>query len=222
MKQKVWRAIVLLLFISGCSTVPFQKTEFVPLDIGDPWSIVERFEKRAPDSFQLLTTVVFEYNSRTFSGIGAVQVNRTDRIFRVAAMNPMGVKFFELSGDQDNVVTHYAIDDLSQYGDFATVVGNDIRRIYMDLLPGADANVRAKSNKLIFRRSSGPGFVEHVFAGTGGDLIEKSYYEEDGIVWKVSYYEYRDQNGKRWPRGIVFIHFDRGYRLVVRQKELHS
>ncbi len=214
--------VFLLVFITGCSAVPFQETALVSLDREDPWSVVERFRTRTPDSFQLLTTVVFEYNSRKFSGIGAVQINRADRVFKVAAMNPMGVKLFELSGDQNSVATHYAIADFSQYGDFATAIGSDIRRIYFDLVPGPEAKIWKRKHKLIFRQSSGQGFIEYVFAGGPGDLIEKNYYEDDGIVWKASYYEYRDQDGKRWPQGIVFIHYQYGYRLIVRQKEFRS
>lgn len=220
--RKALLSIALFLFVAGCSTVPFQETALVPMETGDPWSVVERFQKRTPDTFQLLTTVVFEYNSRTFSGVGAVRINRADRVFTVAAMNPMGVKLFELTGDRNSIETRYAAADLSRYGDFATAVGNDIRRIYLDLLPGPEANIRKRKSKLIFRQSSGPGFLEHVFAGAVGDLIEKNYYEEDGIVWKASYYEYRDQDGMRWPKGIVFVHYLHGYRLIIRQKELHT
>jgi hypothetical protein len=222
MKRKACASLFLFLFVAGCRTVPFQETALVPIDQGDPWSVVERFQEKSPDSFQLLTTVVFEYNSRTFSGIGAVQVNRSARVFKVAAINPMGVKLFELSGDQNNAETQYVVADFSQYGDLATTVGNDIRRIYIDLTPNPDAKIRKKKNKLIFWQSSGPGYVEYVFAGAGGDLIEKNYYEEDGIVWKVSYYEYRDQDTKRWPQGIIYVHYQHGYRLVIRQKELYS
>jgi outer membrane biogenesis lipoprotein LolB len=214
------RSIVLfLLFIAGCSTVPFQETKPVFVGSEDPRQVVERHQKGIPASFQLLTSVVFEYNSRKFSGIGTVRINRPEGVFRVAGMNPMGVKLFELSGDQQRVTSNYTIADFSRYGDIAAAVGNDIRRIYFDLVPGPEASIWKRKYKLIFRQPSGPGFLEFVFAGTGGDLIEKNYYEADGIVWKVSYYEYHDQDGMRWPQGIVLIHYQYGYRLIVRQKE---
>jgi hypothetical protein len=183
--------------------------------------MVERFQKGIPASFQLLTSVVFEYNSRKFAGIGTVQINSSDGAFKVAGMNPMGVKLFELSGDQHGVTSHYSIADFSRYGDIATAVGNDIRRIYFDLVPGPEASIWKRKYKLIFRQSSGPGSLEYIFAGTWGDLIEKNYYEDSGLVWRISYYEYRDQDGKRWPQGIVFMNYQYGYRLTIRQKELH-
>jgi hypothetical protein len=211
---------ILQIFIAGCSTVPFQETRLVTLESEDPWNMVEHFQKSVPASFQLLTSVVFEYNSRKFYGIGTVQVNRSSGVFRVAGMNPMGVKLFELSGDRQSVTSQYTIADFSRYGDIAAAVGNDIRRIYFDLVPGPEASIWKRRYKLIFRQPSGPGFLEYVFAGTGGDLIEKSYYDEGGIAWKTSYYEYHEQDGKRWPQGIVFIHYQYGYRLTIRQKEI--
>ena len=202
--------LLLNLLVAGCSSVPFQKTTLVALESADAQNILERFKEHMPDNFQLLNTVVFEYNGRKFTAIGTVQINRSDGVFKVAGMNPMGVKLFELSGDRRSVTSHYSIADFSRYGDIATAVGNDIRRIYFDLVPGPEASIWKREYKLIFRQPSGTGFLEYVFAGTDGDLIEKRYYEEGGIVWKASYYEYRDQDGKRWPQGIVFIHYQQG------------
>jgi hypothetical protein len=220
MKRGIILIAILQVLLAACVRVPFQETNLVPLGSEDPRNVVERFHSDIPDSFELLNTVVFEYNGRKFTAISTLQINRSEGIFMVAGMNPMGVKLFELSGDRHGVTSRYAIADLSRYGDIATAVGNDIRRIYFDLIPGPDASVWKRRYKLIFREPSGHGFLEYVFAGTGGDLIEKSYYEEGGIVWRASYYEYRDQDGKRWPQGIVFLNYQYRYRLIVRQKEL--
>ena len=221
MRRGVILIAILHVLVAACVRVPFQETKLVSLDSEDPRSMVERFQKGIPASFQLLTSVVFEYNSRKFAGIGTVQINSSDGVFKVAGMNPMGVKLFELSGDQHSVTSRYSIADFSRYGDIATAVGNDIRRIYFDLVPGPEASIWKRKYKLIFRQSSGPGSLEYIFAGAGGDLIEKNYYEDSGLVWRISYYEYRDQDGKRWPQGIVFLNYQYGYRLTIRQKELH-
>ncbi len=219
MRTSAWAGTFLLLLIAGCSSVPFQSTVLVPLEAGDPWNIVQRFQESTPQRFQLLNTVVFEYNFRKFSGIGMVRVNSVSGVFHAVGMNPMGVKLFELSGDGRSVTSRYEIEALTRYGDIAAAVGNDIRRIYFDLVPGKEALIRKRTDKLVFRQPAGGGFLEYVFAGAAGDLIEKKYYDDDGIRWRVSYYEYRDQNGKRRPQGIVFIHYDYGYRLTIRHKE---
>jgi len=220
------RAVILLallqVFAAGCASAPFPETELVALDPEVANGVPERFKGRMPDSFQLLTTVVFEYNWRTFTGIGTVQIRAQDQSFRVACMSPMGVKLFELSGDRNSATTHYAIADFSKYGNLSEAVGSDIRKIYFDLVPGPGARVWKRTYRHVYRQSSGKGTLEYVFAGSAGDLIEKNFYEDDGIVWRVSYYEYHDQDGKRWPRGIVFMHYQYGYRLTIRQKELSA
>jgi hypothetical protein len=217
--KRWYLAPFLAALVAGCAHVPFQETALVPLGSGDPRGIAERFQANTPGNYQLLSTVVFEYNWRQFSAISTVQINRADRVFKAASMNPMGVKLFELSGDQNSVTAQYVIAAFSRYGDITSAVGNDIRRIYFDLVPAPDATVWKRKYRLVFRQSSGPGFLEYVFAGKDGDLIEKNYYENNGIVWRVSYYEYRDQEGKRWPQGVVLTHFAYGYRLTVRHKE---
>jgi len=202
--------------------VPFKEAEFVPMEVSDPYVVVERFRSVNPEHFQMLNTIVFEYNNWiTFGGIGYVEINTADYFYKVACMNHMGVKLFEVSANRDGVLSQYAIGPLADKGDIARTVGDDIRRMYFDLVPRPDAWSWMRNTTLIFRQSFGAGVLEYVFAGRAGDLIEKRYYEEDGIVWKASYYEYRDQDGKRWPQGIVFIHYSHGYRLIVRQKELH-
>ncbi len=204
---------------AGCVHVPFQEAGLVPLQDRDPGSVVESFRAGSPVSFQLLNTVVFEYNSRKFSGIGSLEVDGMAQTFKLAAMNPMGVKLLELSGDRQRITTVYAMPALNRYGDLGTTVGNDIRRMYFDLIPGPEAVLWKRKYKLLFRQPSGQGFLEYVFAGERGDLIEKNYYEDQGIVWRVSYYEYHAESGRRVPRGIVFIHYDHRYRLTVRNKE---
>jgi Protein of unknown function (DUF3261) len=221
-KMKLLPLIILVLVANGCGTVPFRETERVALAGESPESLVLRFQDHMPDSFQLINSIVFEYNWRTFAGIGYLDIDRGHSVFSVACLNPMGVKLFELSGDRNTIANRYTIAALNRYGDITAVVGNDIRRIYFDLVPSAEARVSKGKYTVRFRQPAGEGRMEYVFAGAEADLIEKNYYDDDGIVWRASYHEYREQGGKRFPQGIVFRHYNYGYRLTVRQKELHS
>lgn len=213
---------MLMLVAAGCGSIPFQETVFVPFGSEDPRILVERFQQGTPASYRLLNTVVFEYNWRKFSGIGLVDIDARNKLFKIVCLNPMGVKLFELSGDQSRTTTHYAIAALATRGDVATAVGNDIRRIYFDPVPAPEARIWKGKYKISFRQPSGPGSLEYVFAGEGGYLIEKKYFEDGGLVWKASYYEYRDREGKCFPQGIVFLNYQFGYRLIVKVKEIRS
>lgn len=220
--NKLLLLVLIIVIGSGCASLPFQETPLVSLESRDPWTVVEHFQTSIPISFQLLTTVVFEYNGNKFPGIGTIEINTKERAFKVACLNPMGVKLFEISGNDRGITNHYTVAAIAQYGDVSAAVGNDIRRIYFDLIPSPNAPVWKRKYKYIYRQFYGSGYLEYVFAGIDGNLIERTYYEDHLPVWSASYYEYREQKGKQYPQGIVFINYQYGYRLTVRQKELFS
>jgi outer membrane biogenesis lipoprotein LolB len=211
-----------VMLVAGCAHVPFQETEQVSFESVDPKSVMEQFRANTPDNFQLLNSVVFEYTWKTFMGIGYIDIDRQNSTFKVVCLNPLGVQLFELSGDRNTVVTHNAMPALMQYGDLPTAVGTDIRRIYFDLVPSDMARISRGKYKINFSQPCGSGVMEYQFAGKGRELVEKTYYENDKIIWRISYYEYRELNGKHYPQGIIMINYKYGYQLTVRQKELYS
>jgi hypothetical protein len=216
-------ATILAALLAGCvSAVPFKEAPLVPLQNSDPQMVVERFRSGNPDNFQLLSSIVFEYTWFTFGGIGYIEVNAKDRFYKVACMNYMGVKLFEVSGNREGILSQSAIGPLADKGDIARAVGGDIMRVYFDLVPSAQARIAHKKDRLVFRQPSGEGALEYVFAGEPADLRTKTYYEDNRAVWRISYYEYLLQDGKQFPMGIVLQNYKHGYRLIVRQKEIRG
>ena len=216
------KAGIVFVCLYGCSSVPFQKTVYAPLSAEDPWMLVEHFNEASPVSFQIMNTIVFEYNWNKFSGIGYIYVDTAEKAFRAVCMNPMGVKIFELSGDKGGIVPHFMLEQFSKKGNFAGTVGEDIRRIYFDLTPSLMAHVKKKKYEIIFRESAGAGVMEYIYAGAGGYLVEKNYYEENALNWGVSYYEYEQRDGLIYPRGIILNNYKYGYSLTVRLKEVRT
>ncbi|HTG00015.1 MAG TPA: hypothetical protein VK654_05450 [Nitrospirota bacterium] len=219
------KKIVALLFViswsTGCSPLPFQETSHDHLSAASPRDLVQRFAASQALRFQLLNSIVFEYNWQAFSGIGYLNVDRDSGRFKVACLNTLGVKLFELSGDGDQVTDLYTIPAFSRFGSVTAAVGADIRRMYLNIVPSANAEIWWRSDSAVRLREPSPeGTIEYVFAGPDGDVVEKNCYKENGLAWRASYYEYREEGGKRFPRGIVFQNFDYHYRLIVRQREL--
>lgn len=212
------------VLLAGCATVPFRETPRVPMAAVDPRRLLAQSRLALPEHLQLLSSVVFNYRWRKVAGIGLLEIDRPARTFRIVCLNPLGVKLFELSGDAQTTEAHFVMPPLlEQGGDFAGTVGEDIRRIYFDVLPAADASFRREKYAIIYRQPMAAGALEHVFAGAAGDLVEKRCVDEnDDLVWQVSYYEYRTVNGKRAPQGIVLVNHRHGYRLTVRPKESAS
>jgi hypothetical protein len=218
--KKTGLFFITVVLTAACASVPFQETPLVSYKSRDPETVTRQFLGGIPDSFQLLTTVVFEYNGRTFSGIGTLEINSKDRTFKLACLNPMGVKLFDISGDDRGVTSHYIIPAIATYGDIAPAVGTDIKRIYFSLAPLPGAPYWKTKYRFRFFQFYNAGYLEYVFAGHAGDLVEKTYFEDHVPIWCVSYYEYRDIAGKRYPQGIVFVNYQHGYRLTIRQKEM--
>lgn len=215
-------ALVWGLCVAGCTHIPFRETPPVSLESVEPARLLEDFKAALPERFQLLNSVVFERSGMSFMGIGYLDINRRENSFRVTCLNPLGVQLFELSGDSATITTHSALPVLMQYGDLPTAVGTDIRRIFFDLVPSGNAQVWRSKHAVSFWQPSGSGRMQFMFAGAGHDLVEKNYYENSEIVWSVSYYEYTELNGKRYPQGIILVNYRYGYTLTVRHKELYS
>ncbi|MFA5072967.1 MAG: DUF3261 domain-containing protein [Nitrospirota bacterium] len=215
---------ILFLFhaamIAGCVSIPFEKPVFVPLEAENPVHMVETFQASIPPQVQLLTTAVFEYNGQTFHGIGALAINHRDNSFTLACMNPMGVKLFEISGNDQQTVTHSVLAPLASYGDVASAIANDIRRMYFKTTPSHLTRLQKRKDRFIFSESSGAGDLEYIFGGQRGTVVEKQYREDRALVWRVMYFEYQEYQGKQYPKGIVYLNYEHGYRLTVRHKEM--
>lgn len=213
---------MILASLAGCAGVPFERPARVPMGGADPAAVARAFGERTPRRFSLVATILFRYNwLRKMSAIGCIDVDATRREFTVACFNPLGVKLFEIASAGNEVVRRDVFPALAEKGDVAGAVARDIGRVYFDLLPPAGAIPRNHPRKIEFRAPAEGGEVRHVFAGPSGDLTEKRWYDEKGsLVWRVSYYEYRDERAGRIPRGVVLDNFKHGYRLVVKVKEI--
>jgi hypothetical protein len=209
-----------VLILSGCESVPFQKTPDFPLDSADPVVIRERFQRAIPEKVRLLNTIVFDYKWKKFSGIGFVEADSSEKTCSVVCMNQVGIKLFELSIDGETTDTRFALPEFTSRGNFSKAVGEDLRRVHFDLVPSAAAEVERTKLAVIFRQQEGKGTVEYVFSGPDRFLTEKTYFEDGNPVWKVSFYEYIEKDGKIYPGGTVLKNYLYDYRLIIKLKEI--
>ncbi|MBU0896928.1 MAG: hypothetical protein KJ629_05290 [Candidatus Omnitrophica bacterium] len=239
--------IFLLVFSSGCGRASFRQVRYVSTRDVDAKELPERFAKLLPEKFSLIDTIVFKYRGRAFSGIGYTYVDTRNNIFKVACLNPVGVKLFEITACENEVKTNFVLEKFSELGDLSKAVAEDIKRIYFNRIPSKDAQIRKTRNKVIFRHQKDEGILEHVFAGvdktppfkvSGGSicarlcpqgyegipmdnlLITKNYYEKERLIWSVSYYQWHNNHGKIYPAGVVFKHHRYKYELVSRLREI--
>ena len=214
--------LLCLFFIAGCASAPFEKTLDARVVNIDPSNAVNEFKTSSPVNFRMLQTITFQYGPMAFSGLGFAEVDNKERTFSVVCMNHMGVKIFEVYGNEEEIRAPFVMDELKRGGNVALAVGEDIKRIYFDLVPAAGAVAEKEKYRIIFRQPSGRGMMEYAFAGIGYRLVEKTFYEENIAVWRVSYYEYREDKDRIYPGGIVMDNFRYSYRLIIRLKEIYS
>ncbi len=212
--------ILCILMISGCTRVPFQKTSFVPAGGVEPREVLENYRRGIPGHYQMLHTIMFQYGWNRVSALGYAEIDRGTGSFAVAGMNPVGVKLFEISGGKEGVTKHFVLEGLSGKGDFTSAMAQDIRRIYFDLLPVPGAEIMKKGSRILFRQADGGGVLVYTFAGKGWRLVEKEYFRDNTLRWRVSYYEYRQKEGKIYPWGIILHNYQNGYSLTVKVKEI--
>lgn len=217
------RSIVLLALttlLSGCAAVPFRPADRISIAKERPEQLLARFQDKLPATVNSFNSVVFEFAGQTFLGLGFIEIDRREQRFRVVCLNPMGVKLFDLSGDGRSAVIGYAIEPLAQYRAIGDMVAADIRRIYFDQLPPATAIPCQGEFRIFYGNGVPGGYQERIFAGSDGDLVEKRFYNADQLLsWRVSYHEFVDRGGKRYPRGILLTNYQDGYQLSVREKE---
>lgn len=213
-------ALAACFVLAGCSSIPFREAEPASMEGKSPAGVLERFREATPERFRTTSSVVVGVAGRSISALGITEVDRIAGTFTAVALNPLGVKIFELTGAPDGTVSGSVLEAISQNGKAAAAIGEDIRRIYFDLVPSPTARIWKRSRAFVFRQPSGIGELEYVFAGKGPDLVEKNFYADGSIVWQAAYYEYDDWNGKRVPGGIVYRSFRHGYRLTIRMKEI--
>jgi len=220
--MKAWLGIVVLLSCTGCCTVPFQRACYNSVKEVDAIEVRENFARSLPSKFQVVDSIVFNYGPTAITCIGYTDVDIIEDSFKAVCLNRMGVKLLELEVTGENVGRRYVFEGLKEQGDVLQPMAKDIRRIYFNRVPSPEAEISKKRNEIIYKQPFKDGYVRYVFAGTGDRLIEKRYFEDDDLIWSVSYYEYKQKDGKLFPSGIILKHHAYDYKLVIRLKEIRT
>jgi len=212
--------VIILLHLTGCASIPFQSAERVPIGKIEPGEVKERFALMLPEKFRIINSMVFEFKGEAVSFIGYSDIDSLEKTFTVVGLSPVGIKLFELTGNNNKTELKFAIEEFAKIENFAEAVAGDIKKIYFDRLPGAGARASRGKYEIVFARDENGATIEHVFAGAGNLLVEKRCAVDNIAVWSVYYYEYRIENGKLYPAGIILENHKYDYRLILRLKEI--
>jgi len=213
---------IILLCLAACSTIPFQKTPLTSMENAEPGAVREKFSLMLPDRFQIISTITFDFKRQFISFIGYSDIDTKEKTFTVAGLNQVGIKLFEITENKGETELRFAIEEFANKGNLAEAVAGDIRKTYFDRLPSDRAKIYKKKHAVVFVQDEPEGIIEFIFAGPGSLLVEKRCIVDNQVVWSVNYYEYRIENGKLHPAGIILDNIKYGYKLTMRLKEIRS
>lgn len=192
------------------------------MEKAEPGMVKEQFSLMLPDRFQIISTIAFEYKGQSISFIGYSDIDTKEKTFTVAGINQVGIKLFEITGDNNKTELRFAIEEFTKKGNFAEAVAGDIRKIYFNRLPANSSKVYKKKYEIIFVQNEPEAITEYVFAGSGNLLVEKRFIVDNKVIWRANYYEYQEKKGKFHPAGIILENIKYGYKLIMRLKEIRS
>ncbi len=93
MKIRLWIIwLFLVVFLSACAKTPFEKVDFRSVDHLDPISVCENFEKKLPDSFEVMESAVYIYKGLQLAVISYTRVNEKEDSIEIIGLNPLGLK----------------------------------------------------------------------------------------------------------------------------------
>ncbi len=218
--------IVSVCMLSGaCYSPPFRPPELVPTGDAEPRAVADRYARALPDRFETENTIIFRFFRNEIAALGYARVDRTDRTFEIVCLNHMGAQLFHISGDADGK-NHlkYAIPEFREHPEFTDAVGNDIRRVYFDLIPAASAEPELHRNRISFEQRENDINIEYVFGGEGQHLLQKRARTRWRVRWEVAFYEYFPVSDGRatyvFPRGIVLHNRRHRYRLIIKTRSV--
>jgi hypothetical protein len=136
---------------------------------------------------------------------------------RLVALDDMGIKFFDLTVNASGYQEHYLLPALGRLPGLTATVAASVRRIYIDPRPNERDILQIQSDRYLLRRSDVDGETLFLFGGEPLQLLQKSWQgrDADHAGWQVRYFEYRNVEGRVWPRGIVLNDEANGSRLTL-------
>ena len=213
---------LLVLFLTGCSTVPFKPVAQTDMSAVSAEQVREQFIRTQNPRYEALQSVVFELFGRQLTGLGYLAVDEPAETFALSCMTPMGMKLFDIQGQGDQVETTFALAQLGKREALAAAVGSDLQRTWFNNIPAAEDMVSRDTYRLTFVQERADGRTEYDFGGPDHMMLEKRIYAERKLVCRIRYYDYAvEQDGFSYPHGIVLQNRVYHYRLILRLKAIY-
>ena len=181
----------------------------------------DNFARALPNRFISDDTIIIQ--APFHDDLAVLDVLRVDRVagkFELIALNHLGIKLFDLSGDRDNVSVGYVLPPLMGEKDILISIGHDVANMYLDQIPTDGAKTEVGSNKIVFSDKQSGGTLVYEFGGGPLVLLDKHLDGWFWTKWRVRYFRYSTEFGGLYPRGIVMDNGHYHYRIIVKNRDV--
>jgi len=220
--NKSWAASTLLLMLltTGCAVEPFTREPLPALKDPNPLAMRDSFSHTVSSHFDSDDTIVIEAPfNHDLEVLGVLRVDRPAGTFELIGLNPLAVKFFDISSDRQGATIRYAIAPLLAHREILLSIAQDIRRMYFDLTPPDTATTDAEPTVIRFSEKTPDGTLIYEFGGDPAVLLEKRLEGFLGAVWRVQYFQYTPDGTSLYPHGIVMDNSRFHYRIIVKNRD---
>ena len=186
------------------------------------------FGTSIPDRYSAVSSAVMQYHWFKFPALGVLTVDARKHNFALVGLSQLGINVFELSETNGRLKCRMPGDLLKRHPQIAEGAAADVRQMFFDLTPPADALQLpdARRNTAVFRKRTSAGSTEYRFDKKTGFLLEKrffiplNFFPGSSVVWRVLYEDYAAAGRKPYPRVIRFKQRARHYAITLFLKEM--
>lgn len=220
MKIRWLGAVLLTMCVGGCAAKPFERPPLPILNNPNPTAMRQSVAHSLANQFTSDDTIVIDAPFHKMAILGVLQIDRPAGTFELVGLNPMGVELFHLSGDSSGTKIRSALPPLMEQQEILLSIGQDIRRMYFDLVPQDSAAADPHSTFVRFTEKTPDGTIVYEMGGEPTALLEKRLEGFFGAIWRVRYYQYTAAKGETlYPRGIVMDNAHYHYRIIVKNRD---
>ena len=209
--------IIFVFLLAGCAHLPIKT-----VSLEETRSLLNDFQGRLGDKYEVLSSVLFKYRFFAFSSLGMTSIDLPKDYLAVAGVTPAGITLFQIVAEKGKVVRSFVVPEFAKRGDVAKAVSGSIRDIYFDLTPSQFLSMVSQGERFYLKTAVQDGAQnEYIFSVNDRTLLEKRLYKKGKLFWSIQYSNwFTDSSGKIHPKNIRLLHRAYGYQLLINAKEV--
>lgn len=218
----ILRAILLatlLVMAGGCSRIPFERHVPQTLPELSCQQLLSDYWLTSGHQYLCRHSGLLEMFLRKIPLEGVMRIDTRRHEARLVAMDPMGIKLFDMTVDADGYQLHFLLPSLHEHPQLPQLVADSVRRIFLLPQPQCSGTLHREARRYRLRNSDAQA-AQFCFVGMPARLQQYSV-DADNQRWQVNFYEYQ-QRGALWVPGGAVLEDDRGYRLTLWFQEIRK